>query len=304
MKSKLFRNVNQNQSVISRQMTKNILLNRYYNLYMNAYKFEGDIDYQATEFILKRLWADGRIAGFVLKEATGDKKFLKGLPVFVPFAPNNWNIYDWPVSVNLVNIRGVKFIPVGPQEVDKDVVIGYAQKNHKSVFTLVEYYVERMTDVLMVIRTNLKTCKMPWLVGGTPESHTKLKELFDKLDNDDPDLFIDSDDIDKFKALVSGAPYNIDKLYSYYCAIENELREYLGFQNVGVSEKKEHLITSEVQANNAVVDANKKCLLDNLEDFFQRMRDVFGVNISVKVNEEQLPVEDIDYEEEDNEEEE
>ena len=283
----------------ARQAMKNVIINRYYNLYMSAYKFSGDIDYQASEFILKRLWADGQIAGFVLAGASGQDKFKQGLPVFVPFAANYWNIYDWPVTVNLINTRGVKFIPVGQQTVDKDCVIGYAQKNRKSVYTFVEYYAERMVDVLMVIRMNLKTCKMPWLIGGTPESEQKLKELFSRLDNDDPELYINADDIDKFKALVSGAPYNIDKLYNYYCALESELREYLGFSNLGINEKKEHLITSEIQVNNEVIAANKEHFLDNLKAFFERMKEYLGPVITVEMNEPEVSVqEDEEYNEE------
>lgn len=285
-KSKIFQRKNPNESAITRERIKTILLNRYYNLYLNSYEFEGDINYQAKEFILKRLWADGRISAFKIKELDSPLIPKGESVIYAPFAPGYWNIYDYPSKVNIINTRGVKFFPVGLQEVDKDVIIGFAQRNKKSVFSLVEYYVDRMTDVLMVINTNLKTSKMPWLIGGTPESHNKLRQLFENLDNDSPELYIDSDEIDKFKALVSGAPYIIDKLYNYYCAIENELREYLGFQNLGIGEKKEHLITSEISANNSLVEANQECLFDNIKEFFERVNNLFGTNISVSLKNE------------------
>ena len=294
---KIFQRKNPNKSLITRERIKTILLNKYYNLYLDNYEIEGDIGYQAKEYVLKRFWADGKIASFKMKEL--DSPLIpKGESVFyAPFAPTNWNIYDYPVGASIINTRGVKFFPKGVQIIDKDIVIGYAQKNRKSIYTIVEYYVDRMTDVLMVINTNLKTCKMPWLVGGTPESHNKIKTLFDKLDNDDPELYIDSDDIDKFKALVSGAPYIIDKLYNYYCAIEDELREFLGFQNLGVGEKKEHLITSEISANNSLVEANQDSLFENLKAFFERVSDLFGVNITIKLRHE---IEEESFTEEEN----
>lgn len=298
-KSKLFARSNQNESQEIRQSLKNMLLNRYYSLYMNNYEFEGDIDYQQKEYILKRLWADGQIACFKIKELESEMK-PKGLAVFCPFAPGYWNIYDYPVKVNLINTRGVKFIPVGLQVVDKDVVIGYAQRNRKPVMEIVLNYIDRMIDVLMVINTNLKTHKMPWIIGGTPEDSKKMRELFDKIENDDISLFIDSEDVDKLKALNSGTPYIIDKLYNYYSALENELREYLGFQNIGVSEKKEHLIGEEVRANNSLIKANQNCLLDCLKEFFERVRDVLGITIEVKIKEdiiEELPEEEESEEE-------
>lgn len=299
-KSKIFQTNNSNRSVITRATLKNVLWNRYFSLYLNNYEFEGDIDYQQKEFILKRFWADGRIACFKLAGSEGMKDHPQGVLVFCPFAPGYWNIYDYPIKVNLINTRGVRFIPTGLQVVDKDVVIGYAQRNKKSVMEIVDTYLERMTDVLMVIRMNLKTHKMPWLIGGTPEDHNKIKALFDKLDLDDTELFIESDEIDKFKALVSGAPYIIDKLYNYYSAIENELREFLGFQNIGVSEKKEHLINEEVKANNSLVEANQDCLLDCMKEFFERINEVFGIEINVKIKEskDSLPYEEESEEEE------
>ena len=299
-KSKIFQKEFANLTLYTRKQLKNILMNQYYNLFMNSYEFEGDIDYQQKDYILKRLWAEGSIACFKLSGSEGSYSHPQGLAVFVPFVPGYWNIYDWPTKVSLVNTRGVRFIPSGLLEVDKDVVIGYVQRNKKSVSLIVESYIDRIVDVLMVIKTNLKTAKMPWLVISTPEDQQKIKTLFDNLDSDEPQLFTDSDSADKFKALVSGAPYIIDKLYQYVGCLINELREFLGFGNVGVAEKKEHLINEEVKANNAIIEANKECLLDPMKEFFERVGDVLNINIVMKFK----TPESVSYEDEDMEEEE
>ena len=299
-KSKIFQKEFANITLYTRKQLKNILMNQYYNLFMNSYEFEGDIDYQQKDYILKRLWAEGSIACFKLSGSEGSSSHPQGLAVFVPFVPGYWNIYDWPTKVSLVNTRGVRFIPSGLLEVDKDVVIGYVQRNKKSVSLIVESYIDRIVDVLMVIKTNLKTAKMPWLVISTPEDQQKIKTLFDNLDSDEPQLFTDSDSADKFKALVSGAPYIIDKLYQYVGCLLNELREFLGFGNVGVAEKKEHLINEEVKANNAIIEANKECLLDPMKEFFERVGDVLNINIVMKFK----TPESVSYEDEDMEEEE
>ena len=301
-RSKIFQRDYQNLSLLSRKQIKSILWNKYYSLYMNNYEIEG-VDYQAKEFILKRLWADGSIACFIMPNSKGSSQFPAGQPIFCPFAPGYWNIYDWPTKVSLIKLRGATFIPVGLQEVDKDVVIGYAQRNRKPVAVIVESYIERMTNVLITIKTNIKVHKMPWLVVGTPEDEQKLKTLFDLLDQDEPKLFIDSDDADKFKALLSGAPYIIDKLWAHYQALENELREFLGFGNLGISEKKEHLINSEVASNNAIIEANKHCLLDCISEMFERIAEYLGPQLTIKVKEYkvELPEESEDFEEEEEE---
>lgn len=288
-KSKIYQKEFANLSLLSRKQLKSILFNKYFNLYMNNYEFGGDLDYQQKEYILLQMWSLGQIACFKLKETEGSSLHSQGLGVFCPFAPGYWNIYNWPTKVSLVNTRDVRFIPAGLKEVDKDVVIGYAMRNRKPVSLFVESYIERIVDVLMVIKTNLKTHKMPWLVIGTPEDQAKLKTIFESLEKDEPTLYTDSDSSDKFKALVSGAPYIIDKLYQYCECLENELREFMGFGNVGVGEKKEHLINAEVSANNAIIEANKNCLVDTIKEFFERCNNVFGFNYSIKIKEVETP---------------
>lgn len=298
-KSKIFQREFNNLNLLSRNQIRSVLANKYYNIYMNNYVFGGDLDYQQKEYILLQAWSIGQVACFKLAGSEGSKDHPQGLGVFCPFAPGYWNIYNWPTKVSLVNTRGVKFIPAGLKEVDKEVVIGYAMRNRKPVRMIVDSYVERITDVLMVIRTNLKTHKMPWLVIGTPEDQQKLKTLFESLKDDEPELFVDSDSSDKFKALVSGAPYIIDKLYQYAESLENELLEFLGFNNIGVGEKKEHLITAEVSANNGVIEANANSLVDCLKEFFERCNKVFGFNYSIDIKKVETPVYNESEEEED-----
>ena len=112
-------------------------LNKYYNLYMNNFKIS-QVDYQMRDYILRKFWADGTLAEFKLKETEGSTDYPKGMPVFCPYAPSRFNLYDFPIYVTLINIRGVKFIPATPQKVDEDVILLYAQRNKKSIYSIVD----------------------------------------------------------------------------------------------------------------------------------------------------------------------
>lgn len=283
MKKGLILNGLTSSSVITREETYNFYLNKYFNLYMNAYKWNG-IDDEQRDFIMRRFWADGQVACFKLKGTEGSKDHPNGLLVFTPYAPTLFNIYDYPTAVTLINKRGVKFIPSTIQQVNKDVVLGWTQRNKKGVLGMVDFYIRKITDIEMVIRTNLKAHKTPWLIGVTPESEMKMKQLWDNLEKDDPRLFLDLEESDKAKALNSGANYIIDRLYQYKCALENELKEFLGIQNLGNQEKKEHLITSEVQANDEITSSSSDCFLDVLKEFTDRVKEFLGVEISVELN--------------------
>lgn len=272
---------NKEDSVFTREFIKAFYLNKYYSLFMNKYDIVG-VDYQQRDFILRKFWSDGRLACFKLKGSEGSTEYPEGMGIFCPYAPSRYNIYDFPIYVTLINIRGVNFIPAGLQKVDKDVVIGWCQRNKKSVYSLVDFYLNKITDVEIVIKINLKAQKTPWLIASSPEDEKKMQVFMENLDSDDPDFFVDIEELDKAKALVSGAPFILDKLYNYKQALENELKEYLGLQNMGMNEKKEHLITAELESSNEVIDESKYNFIDTIKEFFENIERVLGLHYEIK----------------------
>ena len=298
--SKTQRKEKRRSSFIERSTFYTHYLSKYFNLYLNRFVFEGDIDYQQIAFIMRQFWQNGTVACFKLKGSEGAEGHPNGLAVFVPYAPTAYNIYNFPTSATLINLRGVKFIPTTPQVIDEEVVIGFAQRNKEPVRLVVEYYCRIIAAIEMVIQINLNAQKYPWMIGTAPEGAEKSRQLADMLLDDNPALFVELDEVDKAKALVSGAPYILDKLYNYKTARENELREYLGLQNLGVSEKKEHLITSEIDSNNEVIKAGSDVFLDCLTEFTDRIREVLGIDIRVSLNEPEEPVKDNQEDEEGN----
>lgn len=274
---------------IQRSLAYQFYLTKYFNLFMGAYKFNG-ITAQQQDFILRKLWAEGKISAFIV-EGTGlmkgetpsnTQQYPNGMIAFAPFAPFMFDIYDWPIQVNLINIRGAKFIPTKPQIVNKDVVIGYAQKSKKSVLSIVDYYLTKIVDVEMTIRVQLKSHKAPWLVATTPENEEKLKNLFKRIESDEEVLYLSAGEVEALKVLTGGNAYIIDKLYQYKQALENELLTYLGIDNLGIMEKKEHLTNDEVASNNDLINDHSDNFLSCLENFCKSIREVLGYEISVE----------------------
>lgn len=279
---------------------ENMYFNKYYNLFMNNFKFEG-LSEEQTDFILRKFWSEGSIAAFVAKDTQGAEGYPNGMLVLCLFAPNSYNLYDWPITVTLTNTRGMSYIPNTPQEVNKEVVIGYIQRNKKGVAETVYHYVKRLAAIEAVIKVNLKANKTPWLLASDPENKNKMENFWRELDSDNPRLFIELEQADKARAVVSGAPYIIDKLYNFKIAIENELREYLGLGNLGISEKKEHLITAEIEANDDITARYSECILNPMQEFCERVTKILGYPLSVKLNAPE-PVELPEEEESENEE--
>lgn len=264
-------------------------LQKYFNLFMGAYKFTG-ISQEQQHYILKKLFFDGKISAFIVKGTkleldevpSTTNEYPNGMIAFVPFAPCLFNIMDFPVRVNLIQIRGATFIPTTQQIVDKDVVLCYIQKNKKSVAEVVEFFIQKIVDVEMTIKNNLRALKTPFFIATTPENESKMKQLWEKIDNDDGVLYLSSSEIEAIKVLATGTQYNVDKLFNYKQALENELLTYLGIDNLGIMEKKEHMITDEVNSNNDLINDHSDLFLSVLQDWCKRIKDVLGYEMSVE----------------------
>lgn len=267
---------NNNNSVLDRATIRQCLINKYFNLYMNNLKIE-DTTYQEEDFIKRRFWSDGKIAVFNAK--------VINQKVFTDFAPCRYNIYDYATHVTLLNRKGVSFIPSTIQEVDKDVCLIYAQHNKKPIQDIVLKYIEEITDVEMVIHLQLRSHKVPYAFVGDETTKDRFKAFFRKIDNDEGDLYLTDEEFNNINLLNVNPNYIIDKLQAHKQQLENELKEYLGINNMGTTEKKEHLINSEVESNDEVVNVSRMSVIDNLNIYFENANKILGLNLKAVYNE-------------------
>ena len=145
------------------------------------------------------------------------------------YTPAEYNIYDYATKCNLVNNRGVKFIPNTMQTIDKDVVIFYSNRLRKGTFAFIEPLIQRLALVECVIKINLNAHKTPFLIPIAPEDEAQLKKLWEDIENDEEVVFLKAENFDKLKVLLMGNQYIIDKLYQVKDRVEGEIREFFDF---------------------------------------------------------------------------
>lgn len=263
---------------------------KFFNLWMSKYEFVG-LTYQQKHYLMKKLWAEGSVA--VSSINLGDKNLEELMAggvidmkendiIITPWAfANRYNIYDFPTHIRLINTRGVKFITAKELELDKEAVIIYAQKNHKSVFSSIEAKFYELVDIEMKMRVSRKAQAQPWMFVFDPEDFKQAKNMQEQLDADAPYLFVSLAQADRAKGLNSGANYITDKQEQDRQKVENDILTMLGVNNVGIGEKKEHLIVDEVNANNENIEQQNISFQSEIEDGFDRVNKVLGKSIKV-----------------------
>ena len=288
---------------------------KFFNKWMSKYEFP-ELNYQQKHYCMKKWWSVGNVACSNVASAdkllaglmaSGEVDMKENQIIFTPWAfANRYNIYDFPTHATLINTRGVKFITPRVLEIDKEVVIIYAQKNHKSVWSSIEVKVEEIVDLEMKKRTALKAQSQAWFFAFSPEDFKIAKALQESLDNDDPYMFGAFNDPDRIKGIQSGAPYIVDKIQQQIDGRVNEVLTMLGVNNIGIDEKKEHLVVDEINANNEDIEQQSISFKSEIEDGFERVAKVLGFKVHVvDMNEMFKEAEDeVDEEEDPNDEEE
>lgn len=262
----------------------------FYNLWMGKFTIKG-MNYRQNDFFMRKLWSEGSVAIF-RKKYMDDGEDAVGLAQWS--AVDYYDGLDMPTIAQFVQNRGDMSIPLEPQVIDRECVVGWAQRSHRPICATMDLYASKLASIDMLISINEKVQKMPWLVNVPEGGEQKIREMYNALDNDEPVLFLDMDGVD-LRALISGAPYNLDKLYNYRQAYLNDALTFLGVNNLGNVEKKERLISDEVNHNNDLIRSNNDNFKNPINEFLKRANDVLGFNFELVENKTYTPEDTDDF---------
>ena len=118
----------------------------------------------------------------------------------------------------------------------------------------------RLYETERTIDTNLIAQKTPVLIEGDTKTILTLKNVYMQYSGNTPFIFGNKqfDISNKLNVLKTDAPYLIDKLTIHKHELWNEALTYLGIDNAN-TDKKERLITDEVESNNDLINFYLNC---------------------------------------------
>lgn len=149
----------------------------------------------------------------------------------------------------------------------------------------VKMFAKRLYNLDRIIDVNANAQKTPVLVQGTEKQRLTLVNLYKEFDGNAPFIFGDKNlDLNSLKAISTDAPYVADKLYQLKTQIWNEALTYLGISNLNI-QKKERMITDEVQRNQGGTIASRFSRLEARREAVDKINRMFGTDISVDYRE-------------------
>lgn len=159
----------------------------------------------------------------------------------------------------------------------------------------INLFAYRLYETERTIDTNLIAQKTPVLIEGDTKTILTLKNVYMQYSGNTPFIFGNKqfDISNKLNVLKTDAPYLIDKLEDHKHEIWNEALTFLGINNAN-TDKKERLITSEVESNDDLINYYLNCFYKTRKDACDRINKKYGLNIEISLNKDVLDLLNLD----------
>jgi hypothetical protein len=187
------------------------------------------------------------------------------------------NNYDEPISYTA-------YSSIYQHEFDRDNCVlirnNYLERPTDNSVVL---FATRLTEAERTIDTNIKAQKTPVLVRCDDKDRLTMKNLYSQYEGNEPFILgSKSLNLEALKVVKTDAPFVADKLQNYKHEIWNEALTFFGVNNAN-SDKRERLITDEVNANNEVISINAQSMLLTRLEACKAINKRYGLNVNVKM---------------------
>lgn len=191
------------------------------------------------------------------------------------------NIYGLPTEVTCYSYRfnerrSLYTVDTG-EEKGKECIL--VMNNYERIPTSasISLFAYRLAEAQRTADTNIKSLRTPILITTDQKQYFTLKKMYEEFDGNTPAIFADKNLIspDALKAIKTDSPVLLNDIMEYKREIWNEFLTFMGLQNL--SEKKERLISNEVDSNNELINMNLQALLIPRKEACRQFNEKYGL---------------------------
>lgn len=251
----------------------------YYNklLMLLLSRYEWNLPPEINSVYMERtLITHGAVVFFYDKDMGENGQYLC-LPVTLD--SSDLNVYNIPIRRIAYASNGyIKHLS------EKNSVIIYNNVLRLPDINVIKMFANRLAIVRRTIDININAQKTPILINCSDKDYLSLKNTYKKYSGNEPVIFSIKPLSENISILRTDAPYLADKLENEFTTLWNECLTHLGISNIAI-DKKERLITDEVNRSMGGVIASRFSSLNSREQGCKEINKMFNINASVKFNE-------------------
>ena len=200
-------------------------------------------------------------------------------------ALGGYNLYYKPSYIMITNPLLKETITAN---INIDCAIIKLQPDYSSIMDIVGYYADQLALSAEALGMNMVNVKSGVVFGAKDKTQAQsYKKMFDKMQDGDPAVFIDKQLLDD-----AGKPnwypfvqnmkeqYIADSILSDMRKIEAMFDTDIGIPNAN-TDKKERLVTDEINANNVETATRCELWLDSIRKGIDKANAMFNLSLSV-----------------------
>lgn len=272
------------------------------NVALNLFEWENTPDTVDDRFFEEMLLFMGQ-ACFVKDPEYGDNAFLS-LPCVQASSQNIY--YENPVYRAFSLSYNKEFLAM--TDYNKDIIkklsrnftipstaimqgcVCFDNEIHYPMIRIIEMYAQRIAKTIRDIDVVQNQLKVPRLIGTTAETKDSIQQAVNNVDMNVLALYVEpaikkalseASDID-----LGANPQSLVELWNSLNNWWSQALTALGVNNLNTSDKKERLLTDEVNSNDQFITLNSAYRLDMRLHFCEHLNEVFGLNVSCKMRHE------------------
>ena len=197
-----------------------------------------------------------------------------------------FNIFYQPQFITVANplLPGIRQPEIGTEcEVIK------MQPDYGSIMDLVAAYADLMALCLESAGVNLLNSKLSYVfAAGNKTQAESFKKMFDRIASGEPAVFVDKNLFNEdgsrnwdvfFQNLKQN--YVASDILNDMKSIEDQFNTAIGIPNAN-TQKRERLITDEVNANNIDTEAKISLWIETMKKDMRRVNEMFGLELDVR----------------------
>lgn len=191
------------------------------------------------------------------------------------------NIYGLPTEIMCYSYRfnqrrSLYTVDVG-EEKDKECILVLNNYDRVPTSYTISLFCYRLAEAQRTIDTNVKAHRTPLIITTDQKQYFTLKKMYEEYDGNTPAIFADKNLFtpDALKSIKTDAPMIIKDIMDYKREIWNEFLTFMGISNL--SEKRERLISNEVDSNNELINLNLQALLTPRKEACKQFNEKYGL---------------------------
>lgn len=196
-----------------------------------------------------------------------------------------YNVFYAPKRITVTN-------PIMPQtierDIDKDCVLLKLTPDYAGILDLIYFYASKMALASSAVNVNLLNSKLAYLFTAKNKSVAEsFKKMYDQIASGEPASIIDRNLLDPdgnktwdFFSQNLHENYIASDILADMRKIEQQFDTDIGIPNAN-TDKRERLITDEVNANNVETATRCELWLEELKKGCEKVKTMFDVDISV-----------------------